>query len=166
MTVPHLTQRGTFINKGTEYTLKNQQRLLPGVYTRIRDNGEIESHANIMPGKGVSHRYYLDPEKGVFKIKLGQGTVGLMPLMKAMGIPAEDIKKAWGKELFASNYNADDAAEYTKLKSKFLNKKELELSGEEQRQALVNKFAKMELNPQVTARTLGVPHKSLTPKLS
>ena len=87
-----------------------------------------------------------------------------MPLMKAMGIPAEDIKKAWGKELFASNYNADDAAEYTKLKSKFLNKKELELSGEEQRQALVNKFAKMELNPQVTARTLGVPHKSLTPE--
>ena len=164
MTVPHLTQRGTFINKGTEYTLKNQQRLLPGVYTRVRDNGEIESHANIMPGKGVSHRYYLDPEKGVFKIKLGQGTVGLMPLMKAMGIPAEDIKKAWGKELFASNYNADDAAEYTKLKSKFLNKKELELSGDEQRKALVNKFAKMELNPQVTARTLGVPHKSLTPE--
>ena len=75
MTVPHLTERGTFINNGTEYTLKNQQRLLPGVYTRERDNGEIESHANVLPGKGVSHRYFLDPEKGQFKIRLGQGTV-------------------------------------------------------------------------------------------
>jgi len=163
MTVPHMTERGTFINKGTEYTLKNQQRLLPGVYTRIRDNGEIESHANILPGKGVSHRYFLDPEKGVFKIRLGQGTVGLMPLLKAMGVSSEQIKNAWGKDLYASNYNADDAAEYTKLKQKFLSKKELEGSSEEQRQALVNKFAGMEMDPNVTSRTLGSPHRSLTP---
>jgi DNA-directed RNA polymerase beta subunit len=162
MTVPHMTERGTFINKGTEYTLKNQQRLLPGVYTRIRDNGEIESHANVLPGKGVSHRYFLDPEKGVFKIRLGQGTVGLMPLLKAMGVSSDEIKNAWGKELYASNYNADDAAEYSKLKGKFLSKKELEGSADEQRQALVDKFGKMELDPNVTARTLGAPHRSLT----
>ena len=34
MTVPHLTERGTFINNGTEYTLKNQQRLHPGAGQR------------------------------------------------------------------------------------------------------------------------------------
>lgn len=51
-TVPHLTDRGTFINNGTEYILRNQQRLLPGVYTRTRNNGEIESHVNVTPGKG------------------------------------------------------------------------------------------------------------------
>lgn len=163
MTVPHLTERGTFINKGTEYTLKNQQRLLPGVYTRVRDNGEIESHANIMPGKGVSHRYFLDPEKGTFRIRIGQGTVGLTPLLKAMGVPAEQLKEAWGKDLFAANYNADDAAEYVKLKQKFLSKQELGLDEGEQRKALIEKFAKMELDPNVTKRTLGVPHTSLTP---
>lgn len=162
MTVPHLTQRGTFINKGTEYTLKNQQRLLPGVYTRVRDNGEIESHANIMPGKGVSHRYFLDPEKGVFKLRVGQGTVGLMPLLKAMGVDSKTIQEAWGKDLYASNFNADDAAEFTKLKSKFLSKKELELDSEGQRKALVDKFSQMELDPNVTSRTLGAPHRGLT----
>lgn len=160
--VPYLTERGTFINNGTEYTLKNQQRLLPGVYTRVRDNGEIESHANIMPGKGVSHRYFLDPERGQFKIRLGQGTVGLTPLLKAMGATAEQLKEAWGKELFASNYNADDAAEYKKLKQKFLSTKELQGDEPSQRQALVDKFSKMELDPEVTRRTLGTPHKNLT----
>jgi DNA-directed RNA polymerase subunit beta len=162
MTVPHMTERGTFINKGTEYTLKNQQRLLPGVYTRIKDNGEIESHANVLPGKGVSHRYFLDPEKGVFKIRLGQGTVGLMPLLKAMGANSQQVKEAWGPDLYQTNYNADDGAEYAKLKSKFLSATELELEEPEQREALVQKFANMELDPQVTGRTLGTPHTGLT----
>jgi DNA-directed RNA polymerase subunit beta len=162
MTVPHMTERGTFINKGTEYTLKNQQRLLPGVYTRVKDNGEIESHANVLPGKGISHRYFLDPEKGVFRMRVGQGTVGLMPLLKAMGANSKQIKEAWGPDLYQTNYNADDGAEYKKLKSKFLSEKELSLEEPEQREALVNKFANMELDPQVTQRTLGTPHRGLT----
>ena len=161
-TIPHLTERGTFINNGTEYTLKNQQRLLPGVYTRIRDNGEIEAHANIMPGKGVSHRYFLDPEKGVFKIRVGQGTVSLTPLLKLMGATPEQLKEAWGKDLFASNYNNDAAAEYIKLKSKFLSTKELQLPESEQNQALISKFANMEMDPDVTRRTLGKPYSNLS----
>lgn len=160
--VPYLTERGTFINNGTEYSLKNQQRLLSGVYTRVRDNGEIESHANVLPGKGVSHRYFLDPERGQFKIRLGQGTVSLMPLLKAMGATAEQIKSAWGRDLFATNFNSDDAAEYKKLKQKFLSTKELQGDENAQREALVNKFANMELDPEVTKRTLGRPHKGLT----
>jgi len=162
MTVPHMTERGTFINKGTEYTLKNQQRLLPGVYTRIKDNGEIESHANVLPGKGVSHRYFLDPEKGQFKIRLGQGTVGLMPLLKAMGADSKMIKDAWGPDLYQTNYNSDDGAEYQKLKQKFLSTKELQMEEPEQRKALVDKFANMEMDPEVTRRTLGKPYTGLT----
>ena len=161
MTVPHMTDRGTFINKGTEYTLKNQQRLLPGVYTRIRDNGEVESHANVMPGKGVSHRYFLDPEKGVFKMRLGQGTVALAPLLKAMGATPQQVKEAWGSELYSTSWN-EDAGEYKKLKDKFLNNKELQLDDAAQREALVEKFNKMELDPEVTERTLGAPHRNLT----
>ena len=159
--VPHLTERGTFINNGTEYSLKNQQRLLPGVYTRVRNNGEIEAHANIMAGKGVSHRYFIDPNRGEFNIRIGQGTVGLTPLLKAMGATPEQLKEAWGKDLFASNYNADDASEYKKLKQKFLNPKELQGDESEQRQTLISKFAKMQLDPEVTSRTLGKPHTSM-----
>ena len=52
--VPYLSNRGTTIHGGNEYTLSNQMRLRSGIYTRIKDNGEIEAHANILPGKGVS----------------------------------------------------------------------------------------------------------------
>ena len=164
-TVPHMTERGTFINNGSEYTLKNQQRLRPGVYTRLRDNGEVESHANIMPGKGLSHRYFLDPDKGTFRMRVGQGTVGLMPLLRAMGVDKEKMKESWGPDLFATAYNADDdAGEYKKLKQKFLTKKELEGDENDQRQALIDKFHRMELDPEVTKRTLGYPHESMTPE--
>lgn len=96
MTVPHLTQRGTYIHRGTEYTLRNQQRLRPGVFTRVRDNGEIEAHANIMPGKGLSHRYYLNPETGVFYLRAGQAKIPLMPLVKTMGATPKQLQDAWG----------------------------------------------------------------------
>jgi DNA-directed RNA polymerase beta subunit len=161
-TVPHLTDRGTFINNGTEYILRNQQRLLPGVYTRTRNNGEIESHVNVMPGKGVSQRYFLDPEKGKFKLKVGQASVGLTPLLKVMGVTSEQAQEAWGKDLFASNYNSDDAAEYTRLKGMFLSAKELDTPEDQQRQTLLSKFSKMEMDPEVNRRTLGNPHTGVT----
>src|SRR5262245_1490981 len=64
--VPFLTHRGTFIHRGTEYTINHQQRLRPATFVRQKENGELEAHANITPGKGPSHRYFLDPVKGVF----------------------------------------------------------------------------------------------------
>ncbi len=161
-TVPHLTDRGTFINNGTEYILRNQQRLLPGVYTRTRNNGEVESHVNIMAGKGVSHRYFLDPEKGRFKLRVGQASVGLTSLLKAMGVTAEQAKEAWGTDLFAANYNADDATDYTRLKGMFLSAKELQGPEDQQRQGLLAKFAKMEMDPEVTRRTLGKPYANMS----
>ena len=162
MSVPHMTERGTFINKGTEYALKNQQRLLPGIYTRIRDNGEIESHANILPGVGQAHRYYLDPAKGMFRIKVGQGTVGIMPLLKAMGATKEQLLEAWGRDLYASNFTADDPQEYKKLKEKFLSAKEMQGDENQQREALVKKFHDMQVDPEVTKRTLGKEYSNLS----
>lgn len=162
MSVPHMTERGTFINKGTEYALKNQQRLLPGIYTRIRDNGEIESHANILPGVGQAHRYYLDPAKGMFRIKVGQGTVGIMPLLKAMGATKEQLLEAWGRDLYASNFTADDPQEYKKLKEKFLSAKEMQGDENQQREALVKKFHDMRVDPEVTKRTLGKEYNNLS----
>jgi len=162
--VPYLSDRGTFINNGTEYSLRNQQRLRPGVYTRIKENGEIESHANVLPGKGVSHRYFLDPEKGVFYMRFGQAKLPLMPLIKAMGVPSQQIKEAWGPDLYAANYAADDAAAYKKIKEKVLKPADREGDDNEtQREKLVRRFAEMELDPTVTQRTLGSPHTGLTP---
>lgn len=161
MTVPHLTERGTYINDGTEYGLKNQQRLLPGVYTRVQENGDIESHANILPGKGVSHRYYLDPEQGTFKIKIGQAHVGLLPLLRVMGTTDDELKQIWGRDLLYANQKADTAAERDKLYAKFLSPKELEGDEATRRERLRTKFENMQMDPEVNQRTLGQPFDKL-----
>ena len=162
MTVPHLTQRGTYIHKGSEYTLRNQQRLRPGVFTRVRDNGEIEAHANIMPGKGLSHRYYLNPETGIFYLRAGQAKIPLMPLVKTMGATPKQLKETWGDAIYAANFPQDEASAHTKLQEKFLSTKDLEEHDNNARKALVHKFKNMSLDPEVTSRTLGKPYKGLT----
>ncbi len=161
MTVPHLTERGTYIHKGNEYALKNQQRLRPGVFTRLRDNGEVEAHANILPGKGLSHRYYLNPETGVFYMRAGQAKIPLMPLLNALGANSEQLRETWGNKIYAANFSKDEASSREKLKQKFLNKKDLEAHDNNAREALVAKFKKMELDPEVMLRTLGKPYKGL-----
>ena len=84
-TVPYLTDRGTFISRGNEYTMAHQMRLRPGAFTRVKDNGELETHVNVLPGKGVSHRVFLDPKTGIFKIHIGQANIPLISVLACDG---------------------------------------------------------------------------------
>ena len=153
MTVPHLTEGGTFIHRGNEYGIRNQQRMRSGVYTREKENSEIEAHANILTG-GPAHRYFLDPEKGVFYIKFGQGHVPLLPLLTAMGATEPELRQAWGPELYATNYQKADASALTKLGAKLVPRRDISKSLEQQ---LREKFEGMTLDPEVTRRTMSQP---------
>ena len=161
--VPYLTHAGTFVNNGVEYTLAHQMRLRPGVYTREKDNGELEAHVNVLPGKGRMHRYFLDPKTGVFKINIGQANIPLMPLIKAMGVPEQEIRKAWGNELTAINMEKGDAGTLEKLYQRLVYKPVAGLDAEAKQKAIAEEFSKMELDEEVTKRTLGAPIKNLTP---
>jgi len=66
--VPKLTNRFTTIVDGNEYQTVNQLRRKPGVYSRIKKNGELESEFNL--AKGVNFKMQLDPVKEVFYIVL------------------------------------------------------------------------------------------------
>ena len=94
--VPHMTHQGTFVLNGTEYAVGHQPRLRPGVFTRQKENGELESHINVMPGKGLSHHYYLEPETGIFKMKVAQANLPLISVLRSMGASDQEIHKAWG----------------------------------------------------------------------
>lgn len=155
--VPYLSSMGTFTHRGNEYTVNQQQRLRPGVFTRVKDNGELESHANIMPGKGSSHRYNLDPNKGVFKLNLAQSEMPLLPLLRLMGATDPELREAWGPELLASNYQKSDSVVIRKLAAKLLKPADLE-DPQTSRQKLIEVFNRMELDPEVTRRTLGSPY--------
>jgi DNA-directed RNA polymerase subunit beta len=160
--IPKLTNGGTFVLNGVEYTLANQARLRPGVFTREKANGEIESHVNVMPGKGVSHRYTLDPEKGVFKMTLGQASIPLFPLLRMLGAKDDQIRKAWGNELYEVNAKNNDPQAVDKLIHKMLRKSDQQLDAESKSGKLRELFNKMELDDVVTNRTLGKPYKNLS----
>jgi DNA-directed RNA polymerase subunit beta len=162
--VPYLTDAGTFINRGVEYTLAHQMRLRPGVYTREKDNGELEAHVNTLPGKGRSHRYFLDPKTGVLNINIGQAKIPLLPLLKVLGASDQDIRKAWGNEIYSVNAQKGDAGTLEKLYQRLVYKQQPGLDVLGKHKAIADEFARMEMDPEVTRRTLGKDYTSITPE--
>lgn len=162
--VPYLTDSGTFVNRGVEYTLAHQMRLKPGVYTREKDNGELEAHVNVLPGKGRMHRYFLDPKTGVLNINIGQAKIPLLPLLKALGAKDSDVRAAWGNEITAVNMEKGDAGTLDKLYQRLVYRQTPGLDAAGKQQAIADEFARMELDPDVTRRTLGKEYKNLTPE--
>ena len=162
--VPYWSQRGTTIDRGNEYTVTNQQRLLPAIFARQKANGDLESHANITPGQGAAHRYTLDPAKGVFKIKIAQAEMPLLPLLYAMGSTDKDLREAWGDKVWNLNVGKNDATVLRKLKDRLLRKKDLEGDVDEVKstQKLVDAFHAMKLDPEISKHTLGYPHDHLS----
>lgn len=106
--VPYMTDRGTFIYNGSEYTVSGQMRLRPGVYSRVKENGLIEAHFNVKGGTGPSFRVHMEPQTGVFRMHVGQANLKLYPILRALGIQDRDLQTAWGRDLLAANMQASD----------------------------------------------------------
>lgn len=106
--IPYATDRGTFIYQGNEYTVANQMRLKPGVYTRVKENGIIEAHVNTKQGTGPSFRLYMEPDTGIFRLGVGQSTLKLYPVLRAMGVSDKEIGQHWGDDLLQKNIAAED----------------------------------------------------------
>lgn len=158
--VPYMTDRGTFIMGGNEYTMAHQMRLRPGVFTRRKQNGELESHVNV--SKGFSHRVFMDPKTGVFRIAIGQAKIPIVPVLKSMGITDRQMQEAWGNELSQSNMQHSDPQAVGKLYKK-LFQHGTAAAGQEQHLAVAQAFHDMTLDPEVTKRTLGKPFSNVTP---
>lgn len=103
MKVPWLTPRGTFINNGSEFSPIMQSRLLPGAYTRQRDNGELESHFNVRPGTGSAMRVSFDPGSTQYRLKVGSSDLHAYSVFKDLGVSDEELERRWGPEILAAN---------------------------------------------------------------
>lgn len=151
--VPWMTQRGTFIHRGSEYTVANQMRLRPGVYTRRKENGQLEAHFNILPGTGRSFRVHMDPESGIFKMQVGQAHIPLYPLLQGIGVSDEQLGKWWGKDLLNANRQQQDMQAVNKVYKRMVGG--TATAPAEQSKALMETFNAMSLDPDVIAGTLG-----------
>lgn len=166
MTVPHYTDRGTFINGGNEYAVANQSRLRPGVYHRTKQSGEHEAQFNVEPGNGVGFKLWLEPQTGIFRFNLKQANIPAYPVLKAMGVDDKTLMNQWGAETLARNQakRAPDAVDkfYTQLAG---SKAVPTLSHEEKVVAMRQILENSKLDPEVTERTLGRPHVGITPEV-
>ena len=157
--VPHYTDGGVFVLNGSKYSLASQMRLRPGVYTRRKENGELESHFNVLPGQGLSHRIHLDPETGVFNIEAAQSQIPLAPVLKAMGITDRQLKEHWG-ELYGPNMAKAGPQAVPKFLSK-LTRGDLPAEDSTRQQQLKELIEKMPVDPEVMRETIGHPHSHL-----
>lgn len=99
----HLTNKHTLVYKGNNYAIANQLQLLPGVYTRTRENtGELESHFNT--GKGASFRIVLDPKSKVFFLEVGSTHTPIGPLLThVFGISQAEASKYIPEDIWEAN---------------------------------------------------------------
>ncbi len=159
--VPHMNSRGMFIHNGTPWAARNQARLRPGVYTRKQQNGAVEAHFNVQPGSGRGFRLNMEPETGVFKLQIEQSTTRLYPLLKALGVEDDTLKKAWGDDLFRANWresSGHDQQELRKVVDKLGRMAEKTAPDHELPKTLQGIFDRTRIDPEVSELTLGARH--------
>jgi DNA-directed RNA polymerase subunit beta len=173
LNVPYITDRGTFIRNGVEYTVSKQFRLTPNVYTRVADDGRIESQFNVKPRTGRGFRVYMDPETSVFFMRYGNHTVPLYPFLKTFGYPDEHLKLYWGKDILSKNVAVQDTTSSIRLigqlaleeqqKAEKNLSKQAALDENTKRAFLTEHFSRMVLDPDATETTLGSRYANVTP---
>jgi DNA-directed RNA polymerase beta subunit/DNA-directed RNA polymerase beta' subunit/intein/homing endonuclease len=156
-TLPKITNRYSYIVGGSEFQVDGQWRLRPGVYTKVKANGELDSFFNI---KGRPLHIGFDPGERRFKVQHGGAKPPLYPIMKAMGVSDDTLEKEWGKEILTAN-KLDTRGRPIKVEktaidfAKRLDPK-AEIANYEQATAIIQEnFKNSELHPEVTKRTLG-----------
>ena len=153
--IPYYTDRGTIINNGNEYTIISQARLSPGVYVRRKQNGELESQFNVANGLGF--RVGLNKETGALNMSVGQGHVPLYPVLKALGVTDDEIRKSWGDAVANANMGRYDPRSIDKVYARLAGRKaDMNLSPLEKEAFIKESLAGSGLDPDVVTRTLGL----------
>lgn len=160
--IPWLTNQGAFIISGRKYGLGNQLRLRPGMFARVKDNGETEIHSNHLPGKGISHRYSLEPDTGVFKMQFAQSNLPLISVLKMLGKTDTELRNQWGNELYEANAKKDDPRVVDRLYTRLIRKGNPDASDSDKSAAVKAALEKMEFDPEINKRHLGAPYRNLT----
>ncbi len=157
--IPKTTNRYSYIVGGQEYQVDSQWQLKPGVYTRRRRNGELETRFNV-PNK-TSFDITLDPSSKKFTMEYGRSKLPVYPIMQTMGVSDEQLEKAWGKEVLEANRGARKTGGTLEAFYKS-TKKEDAPSREAAAQHLYDTLTASTLRPDATEVTLGKPFAHVT----
>jgi len=158
--LPKLTNRYGYIVGGNEYQVDHLFRLKSGAYTRIQDNGDLETEYNMkkgIDGRGFSVK--LDRLSKQFTLKLENTHVPLYPVLKSLGMSDDQLEHQWGKEIFAANKPKNDIKFNNALKKFWGKTAEEGVAVPEDVGVLakhvVSVFDQTEIRPDTTKITLG-----------
>jgi len=116
--IPYITERNTSLLNGSEYIFVNQQRLKSGVYTRIRNSGEVEAHVNVIPGTGLGGHVIFYPERSLLVYKVQNTEIKLYGLLRDLGVSDSTMEQSWGKEIYLKNKQTYTGQEIDKFYNK------------------------------------------------
>lgn len=152
--LPKITNRWTYIVDGQERQIVNQFRLRSGVYTHVKENGELTSQWNL--AKGLGFNMNVDPKSKKLSLTFaGQAAkIPVYPLLKLMGVDDKSIEDSWGKSFLDSNRDVKDDVAIEKT-YRALKKGEPPASKEEARRVVKEELSKTVLRPDSTKITLG-----------
>lgn len=154
--MPFLTQRGTVINNGSEFALISQSRLLPGAYTRRRDNGELETHFNVRPGTGSAMRVSLDPVTAQYRLKIGTSDLHAYSVFKDLGVSDDELNRRWGPKILEINKAkySKDAVDRAYMKAVPKWQRDPQLPREEKAKAILAAFDRAQVAESILKSNL------------
>jgi len=157
--LPHITRRYSYIVDGSEYQADHQWRLKAGAYSRVKGNGELETQFNLSKGKGF--RVQFDPVKRTVQMQYGTSNISAYPVLKALGVSDDEIKKAWGDELFSAVSKENKKGQLMRL-AKILDKKLVATDENSAADIVRTQMSLTKLDPETTEITLGKSFDSVT----
>jgi DNA-directed RNA polymerase beta subunit len=164
--IPWYTPRGTMIVGGNEYSVANQLRPKPGIYSRKRANGVLETAFNLKGATNFS--ITMDPEKGVPQLEYGTTKIPLYSILRSLGVPSEKIQAVWGASLADANARHLDRNQQKHLE-KLYNKiipayaRKTEANNEEIVTAILQHYSRGTMSGEVNQSTIGKNHTTVTP---
>jgi DNA-directed RNA polymerase beta subunit len=107
MRVPMMNrENGSFVRNGSQYVFRNIMRLEPGVYCSSKPDGPTALF-NVQAGSGTRFHMDMNPKTGVFTVRRGTGVgAPAYGILKEMGVTDEQMKQAWGEDLYKANFDA------------------------------------------------------------
>lgn len=165
--LPVLTDRGTFIVQGKDYSVFNQVRLKPGVFVRhVNDSDAVFADFNL--GRGLGFEIHMD-NNGVFFVKFDKSKLSssskripLYSLLSALGTSDMEMSAVWGNKILEVNKaKAKPSEDIKQIVNTVIYP--TKRTGNDSRD-LQDYFKETALTPETTKVTLGTGYSSVTPK--
>lgn len=160
--IPMMTNRFSTIIDGNEYHTMNQFRLKPGIYTRVKNNGQIVSQFNLE--KGFNFEMDLDPEKRIFYLTRKNKHYELYSILKALGIDDNEMRKVWGEDVYKLNVGSSIGKQEKIIIDLYKQLTHQEVPYDKAVEGLKEYFDNTKVSPFTTKITLGKSFESVTPK--